>query len=84
MSLPLVYKSEARGQILPASANTTLRLLLHPWELREFYFRSDELLPKKAVYLAKFTAVEIACLLARIAASGFGALHRTQKQLELH
>lgn len=75
MSFPLVYKSEARGQILPGSANTTLRLLLHPWELREFYFRSDESLPKKAVYLAKFTAVEVSCLLARIVASGLGMLH---------
>lgn len=82
-SLPHVFQSEARGQILPASANTTLRLILHPWELRKFYFRSDVTLPVKAVHLARYTAVEAACLFARIVASGLGTRPQMQHSMKL-
>lgn len=78
LNLPLVYKAEARGQVLPASAHTTLRLILHPWEFREFYFRSDHSWHKKAVHLVKYTAIELVCLLAKIVASGVGALSDPQ------
>eukprot|EP00892_Ulva_mutabilis_P004845 jgi/Ulvmu1/2732/UM014_0189.1 len=74
MNVPLVFKAEARGQILPASAHTTLRLILHPWDCREYYFWSSDPTPAKLTYLAKYTTVELACLLARIVGSGIGGL----------